>query len=65
MKARYMIENPESIETTLKLTMTVKEWESLRDALENKGDVSICNLTRVINDLLSQARKVLYPTPKE
>lgn len=33
MKARFMIENPDEVEATLKITMTVKEWTELRDQL--------------------------------
>ena len=53
-----MIENPQEIEATLKLTMSIKEWEDLRDQLENKWPSS--RLSDYITDVITQARKVYY-----
>lgn len=58
MKARFMVEDPEAIECTMKLTMTMKEWENLRDQLENKWPSS--RLQRAITHVLTEARKVYY-----
>jgi hypothetical protein len=58
MKARFMIENPQEIECTMKLTMSVKEWENLRDQLENKWPSS--RLHSAIAQVLSEARRVYY-----
>jgi hypothetical protein len=58
MEARFMIENPDEVKCTIKLTMTVKEWTELRDQLANK--CPSWDLSRIITNLLSQARKVYY-----
>ncbi len=63
MKARFMIEAPQEIECTMKLTMTVKEWENLRDQLENKWPSS--RLQQAITQVLSESRKVYYATDVE
>lgn len=60
---RYMIENPKKIEATMKITMKVKEWELLRDQLQNKWPSS--PLTSVITQLLIDARKVIYGPEKD
>jgi len=58
MRVKFMIENPDSIEATIKITMTVKEWTELRDQLENNWPTS--GLSRTITDVMIQARKVFY-----
>ncbi len=58
-----MIEEPQDIIATMKITMTVKEWEDLRDQLEKKWPSS--GLTNVINSLLLDARRVIYAPEKE
>jgi len=63
MKARYMIENPQSIEATIKLTMTVKEWEELRDQLATKWPSA--RLSVAITNLLCDARRVIYAEAKD
>lgn len=56
--ARFMIENPGEIVATMKIRMTVKEWEELREQLDRKWPSSV--LSGAIADLLAQSRKVLY-----
>jgi len=63
MKARFMIENPQEIECTMKLTMSVKEREKLRDQLESKWPSS--RLQQAITQVLSEARKVYYANDVE
>jgi hypothetical protein len=53
-----MIENPDSLEATMKITMTLKEWTELRDQLSEVWPSSI--LSQHITNLLSQGRKVFY-----
>ena len=63
MQARFMIEKPDEIEATLKITMKVKDWEALRDQLIGKWPSS--DLGNTITDLLAQARRRVYPTTQE
>ena len=58
MHARYMIEKPEDIQCTMKITMTLKHWGELRDQLERKWPSG--ELSGTITDLISQARQVFY-----
>ncbi len=60
MKARYMVERPDEIEMTAKLTMTMKEWDELRDQLSSKWPSG--RLSSVITEMIIDARKVFYAT---
>lgn len=63
MRARFMLENPEAVEATMKITMTVKEWEDLRDQLASKWPSS--RLSSAITSMLMDARRVVYPQEKD
>lgn len=63
MKARFMIEDPDSIQATMKITMSVKEWTDLRDQLENKWPSS--RLSSAITQVIIEARKVYYADEKD
>lgn len=58
MKTRLKVENPGDVEFTMTITMPAKEWEQLRDALQNKWPASA--LSCRISDLLGQARKIFW-----
>lgn len=59
MRMHYIVENPEQITCTMKITMTVKEWEELRDELSNRWPAS--RLTSAITSVLTNARRLIYP----
>lgn len=61
-QARFMIEKPDDVEATMKITMSVREWTELRDQLADKWPSSW--MSGAITDLLSQARKVYYEEQK-
>ena len=63
MKARYMIESPGEVEATMKITMTMKEWEALRDQLSTVWPSS--RLATAITNLLADSRKVFYADDRE
>lgn len=63
MRARFLIEDPDEIEATMKITMTVKEWTELRDQLAEKWPSS--RLSLVITSVLSEARKIYYAPDKD
>ena len=63
MKARFMIEDPQGIEATMKITMTVKEWEDLRDQLAKAWPSS--RLSNAITSVLTDARRVVYAPEKD
>ncbi len=58
MKACFAIENPKEIECTLKITMSMKEWETLQDQLETKWP-SWC-LSQAITHMVQEVKKVYY-----
>ncbi len=58
MKARFLIESPDELEATIKITMTVKEWTDLRDQLQNKWPSS--RLSQAITSVVTEARKTYY-----
>lgn len=60
MIVRFMIEAPDEVEATMKITMTVKEWTELRDQLKNEWPS--WKLSLAINQVLTEARKVYYAT---
>jgi hypothetical protein len=64
MKARFLIENPDEVEFTLKLTMTAKEWDELRDQLQRAhGAVNTLpgrRLSLAITSALTSVRKAHY-----
>jgi hypothetical protein len=69
MKARFMIEDPDLIEATMKITMKVKEWDLLRSVLDCHGPFQTAEqhgmshwLTNTVTDLIGQARRVIYPS---
>ena len=62
MDCRLKCEKPDDIVFTMTLTMKAKDWEQLRDQLQNVWPSS--DLTHYINDLLSQARKIYWPREK-
>lgn len=63
MEARFMIESPQKVKCTLKLTMTCKEWEELRDQLSSAHPS--WKLSRAISDILCEVRKVYYAPENE
>jgi len=63
MKVRFMIENPQEIEATMKITMLVSEWETLRDQLVEKWPSA--RLSTAITSLLIDARRVIYAPEKD
>lgn len=63
MKTRLKCENPGEILYTVTITGTAKEFEDLREQLETKWPAMY--LTRQINDLLGQARKIYWAKEAE
>jgi hypothetical protein len=64
MRARMMVERPDDMEMTLKVGMTMKEWDVLRDQLHRLRDMGEGNPTTslifAINQMMTVARKVFY-----
>jgi hypothetical protein len=58
ISTRMMIENPDGVQVTIKMTMSIKEWTDLRDQLANKWPSS--NLSSHITSVVGQMRKVVY-----
>ena len=56
MRARMMVERPDDIEMTLKLTMPMSDWDKLRDQLNQSYPG--WRLSAAINQMMASARKV-------
>lgn len=63
MKVLFVIESPDLIEATMKITMTVKEWTELRDQLQNSWPS--WKLSAAITKVLTEARRVYYANDKD
>jgi hypothetical protein len=59
VRARFLIENPDDLEATMKITMKLKEWIELRDQLQNAWPSS--RLSGAITSVIAEARKTFYP----
>lgn len=53
-----MVEEPGKVEYTMKITMSAKDWEELRDQLAQKWPSS--ELSNAVTDILSNVRKIHY-----
>ena len=58
MEARFMIEKPQEVQCTMKITMSVAEWENLRDQLDTHWPSGRMN--QAITQILTEVRKVYY-----
>lgn len=63
MKARFMLENPDEIQATMKITMRVKDWKELRDQLAQKWPSS--QLSVAITSVVAEASKAYYAPDKD
>lgn len=59
MEANFRVEEPKKIQATMEITMSIEEWEKLKNQL--KHDYPAWDLSQNINNLITQARKVFYP----
>lgn len=58
MKTRMQFENKDSIEATMVMTMTLKDWKALDKELSGVWPAS--ELSRNINDLIAKAATVVW-----
>lgn len=63
MNARFMLEKPEEVQATMKITMTLRQWIDLREQLDQKWPSA--GLSQKITELVCEARKVFYSTIDE
>jgi len=67
-KARFLVEYPDDIIFTMKITMTAREWCDLRDAMpkdSSDGGYLVTRLSQRITDLLTDARKTFWKSDDE
>jgi hypothetical protein len=72
LRTRFKIEDPAKIEGTITITMTMAEWEALRDqisptasAKSASGEYLARQMSFCINDLLADVRKIFWSEPPE
>lgn len=56
IKGKFYMDKPEEMDCTIVITMPLKDWESLREGIQDKYPSS--QLKRIITDLVSAAGKV-------
>ena len=59
MKAKFKLENPDEIQATIEITMTLKNWEDLSRQLANNYPAS--EFRSVISDVVNQSKRHFYP----
>lgn len=59
-----MIENPDNIELTIKITMKTKEWDIIRNQLDEKTSEG-WYFAKAITEAFSQIRKIVYINQNE
>ena len=64
MQTRMMIENPDNIELTIKITMKTKEWDIIRNQLDEKTSEG-WYFAKAITEAFSQIRKIVYINQNE
>jgi hypothetical protein len=58
---RFQLEAPDSIQATLKVTMTLGMWKAVREALDGKSNEYGCwQLDAIIRDMISSASAQAY-----
>jgi hypothetical protein len=63
MRGRFVLERPDDLEATIKITATVKEWVQLQEQLANSWPSF--RLSEIIADVITQARKVFYAAEED
>lgn len=58
MKARFQLNDPEKMEASMTITMTVQAWIELRDQLQKAWPSS--ELSSAVSDIILQARKCFW-----
>lgn len=58
VSTRMMVEDPDRVQVTIKITMSIKEWTDLRDQLSKEWPSS--NLSYQITDVVGKMRRVVY-----
>ena len=59
MKGNFTAVDPAKLDYTMEITMSLSDWMELDGALANKWPAG--DFSRLINDMVDQARKVYYP----
>ena len=63
MRATFEAQNPESINFTIQITMSLKDWNELDELLENAWPAT--ELKSLIRSACDQANKTYYPQIRE
>ena len=58
MQTTYKVKDPDKIEFTLTITMSLKDWKELQSQLATNWPSSM--LSRDISDVTAKAQKVFY-----
>lgn len=65
MRTRICTDKPETIVFRLTIEATAREFEQLRDQLENQTAHPASEFKHALNDVLAQARKIFWAKEAE
>lgn len=63
MTSYFQTQNPDKIEMTMTVTMTLEEWKMISGLLPNRWPA--CDLSSAIQTMVSKATERFYPKSKE
>ena len=58
MRAIFRLTDPKELEATMEITMTLKDWEEVRDQLASKWPSS--QLSKAVGNVLHHATSLFY-----
>ena len=61
MRATSYLANPDQTEATVVLTMSLKHWKEVRDALAGRKESGPWQVDRVIGELVGKMEERFYP----
>lgn len=63
MQAKILVKDPEKIEFTLIITMSLGEWLKVQKELPNTYESN--KISKAVNDMTTQAQRVFWPERKD
>jgi hypothetical protein len=64
MKFQFQVTDPQSVEMTMEITMSLKDWEGVREALLSSKPYAHTVFCRNITDMVRVANRTFRPAPE-
>ncbi len=65
MRAISYITEPDKTDATIMLTMSLRDWKQVRDALQSNSASGPWHVNRVISELVTKMEERFYPRTEE